>query len=299
MRITPPPPSRKSPPLASAGVPVVKTSSPVKDVNNVISPSEVKRDFFRSMTPTSTQENSTLQGKFLLGTNTEVYDSIDDYVSSPSLPHIEVPSDSQFASSQHSEDGFEAEKKLLDSVTSIDTANVSSVDNIPKEKSTESMEISAEETPEMVEVKNKTSELTLPINSNRSLNLSANNSPRCSSTFLASPRAAATIQPRRLTPVSFGSLRSPGQAKLHIPSPVSSISSTEFVSPSKIISAEGYKELERQVTEQLGKDAEAYELRYVRTVCTVIEERFICSEVIENNAVVSGSEKLWPVSALL
>ena len=76
----------------------------------------------------------------------------------------------------------------------------------------------------------------------------------------------------------------------------SPLASVDYVSPSRSISAEGLQELRRKVTEQSGREAELCELRYVRTVCTVIEERFICSELVENGVVVPGSGKSWPVS---
>ncbi len=85
----------------------------------------------------------------------------------------------------------------------------------------------------------------------------------------------------------------------HPHSPLSSLASSEFVSPGRSISAEGLQELRRQVVEQLGREVEVSELRYVRTVCTVIEERVISSELVENGVVVSGSGKCWPVSVSL
>jgi hypothetical protein len=74
------------------------------------------------------------------------------------------------------------------------------------------------------------------------------------------------------------------------------ISSAEFVSPSRSISAEGLLELRRQVNEQLGREMPQCELRYVRTTRTVIEERSICSEVVDNGHLVPGSEKVFQVS---
>lgn len=94
-------------------------------------------------------------------------------------------------------------------------------------------------------------------------------------------------------------VRSPMRSRLpghHLPSPLSSFVSSEFVSPSRSISAEGLQELRRQVVEQSGREAGLCELHYVRTVCTVIEERIISSELIEDGKVVAGSEKVWPVS---
>lgn len=82
-----------------------------------------------------------------------------------------------------------------------------------------------------------------------------------------------------------------------LPSPLSSVASSEFVSPSCHISAEGLQELRRQVNEQLGRETGVCELRYVRTVCTVIEERFISSELVDSQGImVPGSGKAWPVS---
>jgi len=71
---------------------------------------------------------------------------------------------------------------------------------------------------------------------------------------------------------------------------------SEFVSPSRTISSEGFKELKRSVDEREGQEVSTHELRYVHTVCTVIEERFISSEMVEAGTVVPGSEKYWPVS---
>ncbi len=47
--------------------------------------------------------------------------------------------------------------------------------------------------------------------------------------------------------------------------------------------------------EREGKEVSSHELRYVHTVCTVIEERFISSEMVEDGIVVPGSDKFWPV----
>ena len=71
---------------------------------------------------------------------------------------------------------------------------------------------------------------------------------------------------------------------------------SEFVSPSRTISSEGFKELRRSVDEKEGQEVSAHELRYVHTMCTVIEERFISSETVADGVVVPGSEKFWPVS---
>ena len=79
-------------------------------------------------------------------------------------------------------------------------------------------------------------------------------------------------------------------------SPHPSMAASEFVSPSRTISCEGFKELKRNVDENEGGEISSHELRYVHTMCTVIEERFISSELVENGVVVSGSEKFWPVS---
>ena len=69
--------------------------------------------------------------------------------------------------------------------------------------------------------------------------------------------------------------------------------SLEFISPSTMVSPSGLEELKRQV----GKEgASRFELRHVRTVRTVIEQRIVSSEVIENNRVVQGSSRVWPVS---
>lgn len=83
-------------------------------------------------------------------------------------------------------------------------------------------------------------------------------------------------------------------------SPLSSMSSTEFVSPSRTLSAEGLQELRRQVMEQTGRKEGLCELRYLRTVYITMEERFISSELValENGMVVPGSEKSWPVSCV-
>ena len=118
----------------------------------------------------------------------------------------------------------------------------------------------------------------------------------------SSPIPSVRLQPSHSPLRSSGSpvfnpLHPRGTPGYHLPSsPVASLASSEFVSPSRSISAEGLQELRRQVTEQLGQEAEVCELRYVRTICTVIEERIISSELVENGVVVPGSGKCWPVS---
>lgn len=87
---------------------------------------------------------------------------------------------------------------------------------------------------------------------------------------------------------------SPVSPRRHLSSPFTS--SSEFVSPSRSISAEGLLELRRQVSEQLGREVALCELRYVRTTRTVIEERSICCEMVDNGVVVPGSEKVLQVS---
>ena len=135
--------------------------------------------------------------------------------------------------------------------------------------------------------------------------LSINLTTSCSSVPSSTATSRSSLIPsvtsqspvRPLASPVFNPLHSRAPPGYHHPhSPVSALASSEFVSPSRSISAEGLQELRRQVAEQLGKEAEVYELRYVRTVCTVIEERVISSEPVENGVVVSGSGKCWPVS---
>ena len=87
---------------------------------------------------------------------------------------------------------------------------------------------------------------------------------------------------------------SPVSPRRHLSSPYTS--SSEFVSPSRSISTEGLLELRRQVNEQLGREVALCELRYVRTTRTVIEERSICCEMVDNGVVVPGSEKVLQVT---
>lgn len=130
------------------------------------------------------------------------------------------------------------------------------------------------------------------------------NVPSSTSSNRSSPVPMVRLQPsgspvRPLASPVYNPLHSRGPPGYHHPhSPVAALASSEFVSPSRSISAEGLQELRRQVTEQLGKEVEVCELRYVRTVCTVIEERVISSELVQNGVVVPGSGKCWPVSVV-
>lgn len=122
-------------------------------------------------------------------------------------------------------------------------------------------------------------------------------SPRRPSSLSSPPLTKGGSPPRRPSSLSSPPLAAltspPRRPRLPLSSPVTS---ADYVSPSRSISAEGLLELRRQVAERTGREAELCELRYVRTVCTVIEERFISSELVENGVVVPGSGKCWPVS---
>ena len=96
----------------------------------------------------------------------------------------------------------------------------------------------------------------------------------------------------------LGAVHSPVNTRLQalsVPIPNSYLAPAEFVSPSKKISSERFMELKRNIDEQVGKEVDRYELRHVRTVRTVIEERFISSELVDSGTAVAGTERFWPV----
>ena len=113
------------------------------------------------------------------------------------------------------------------------------------------------------------------------------------------PQVSCSVNTNLITP-SNSQTFPPASQSLAVrshPSFISPLPSTpisvEFVSPSTMISPSGLEELKRQV----GKEgASRFELRHVKTVRTVIEQRIVSSEVIVNNRVVQGSSQVWPVS---
>ena len=66
----------------------------------------------------------------------------------------------------------------------------------------------------------------------------------------------------------------------------------EFTSPRTMITPQGLEDFKRQARQE---GVNRYELRHVRTVRTVIEQRIVSSEVIENDRVVTSH--VWPVSS--
>lgn len=67
----------------------------------------------------------------------------------------------------------------------------------------------------------------------------------------------------------------------------------QFTSPSTLMSPSGLEELKNQVGQE---GVTRYELRHIRTIRTVTEHRIVSSEIIENNRVLHGSTRVWPVS---
>lgn len=329
-----------------------------------------------SSPPAAPSAPSRQQEGFVLGTDTDMTkDSMDYYTSSPTMPCIEVPSDSQFESSNVMDSlGLEMEpsslkaegvkekdvtdgqegRSLFQDVTAADSRhqkghrgeggskldagdmmetyssdlNSQSQDKdmqvlLEERRGRQAPQKDQQESPQKTEHKkvdkeqktgqvagdsvdvnhDKTPATTCAANNRSSMSINLRTTPP---TTLSSSRRTGTNSSNRLSPgaglhvttntTPFGG--SPGRhpGAHHLPSPLSSVAPTEFVSPSRSISAEGYQELHRQLVDRMGKDVGTYELRYVRTICTVIEERVLSSELIENGTVVPGSEKTWPVS---
>ena len=232
------------------------------------------------------------QQGFLLGAASEMQDDSLCYDLTPELPHIEVPSDSQFQASQE----FKTERPVLNQSVNDSKDNRLLISDILANDiagNDESEAPSADNLSKMEAKRSLTPSSALPSTTNRrnlSINLSTTRSESSTSSAIPSKTSSLHYVP------PFNSPSHPRFLSHSLSSPVSSIISTEFVSPSRTLSADGYRELKRQVTDQIGTGVDSYELRYVRTVYTVIEERIISSELIENDTVVPGSEKVWPVS---
>lgn len=254
-------------------------------------------------------------GGFEMGMSTEdPLDSIQWFNSSPSLPLFEVPSDSQFETSDNSEAYSGATKPTtLDRSLNCDAGDaveggehsqtdtqrtpplsraepsrITDATSGPLTRSTPTNQTTTPATQPAIPTNGLTTHLTTTACTSSSVPSirvvqSVANSPHLAS----SPHIASSPHPASSPHLA----RSPVSPMLYLPSAVSS----DFISPSRSISAEGLLELRRQVNEQLGVECGRCELRYVRTTRTVMEERTISSEVVENGVVVPGSGRAYQV----